>query len=98
MQMVSALSLGSRTSPLPLCVSEAGSTLARHVVRGKQARLPGHDADVNAAIYPANQRIVEETENHGATMAVYFMYYDFARGHQTLRVMPPMEAAWASRP
>ena len=23
------------------------------------------------------------------------MYYNFARGHQTLRVMPAMEAAWA---
>jgi hypothetical protein len=36
-------------------------------------RQPGNDADVNAAIYPANQRILEETENHGATVAVYFM-------------------------
>ena len=34
-------------------------------------------------------------ENHGATLAVYFMYYNFARGHQTLRVMLAMVAAWA---
>ena len=37
----------------------------------------------------------KELANHGATVAVYFMYYNFARGHQTLRVMPTMEAAWA---
>ena len=33
--------------------------------------------------------------NHGATVAVYFMHYNFARGHQTLRVPPAMEAGLA---
>ena len=30
----------------------------------------------------------KKPRNHGATVAVYFMYYNFARGHQTLRVSP----------
>jgi hypothetical protein len=30
--------------------------------------------------------------NHLATVAIYFMYYNFARVHQTLRVTPAMEA------
>jgi hypothetical protein len=31
-------------------------------------------------------------ENHAATVALYFMYYNFGRLHQTLRVTPAMEA------
>lgn len=31
-------------------------------------------------------------ENHAAMVALYFMYYNFARVHQTLRVTPAMEA------
>ena len=31
-------------------------------------------------------------ENHAAAVALYFMYYNFARVHQTLRVTPAMEA------
>jgi IS1 family transposase len=34
----------------------------------------------------------KKLENHGATIALYFMYYNFARVHQTLRVTPAMEA------
>ena len=34
-------------------------------------------------------------ENHAATVSLYFMYYNFARVHQTLRVTPAMEAAIA---
>jgi hypothetical protein len=30
-------------------------------------------------------------ENHAAAVALYFMYYNFGRVHQTLRVTPPME-------
>jgi hypothetical protein len=33
--------------------------------------------------------------NHGVTVALYFMYYTFARGHQTLRVTPAMGAGLA---
>jgi hypothetical protein len=31
-------------------------------------------------------------ENHAAMVALYFMWYNFGRVHQTLRVTPAMEA------
>jgi hypothetical protein len=34
----------------------------------------------------------KKLQNHLAAIAVYFMYYNFARIHQTLRVTPAMEA------
>ena len=33
--------------------------------------------------------------NHAAMVALYFIYYNFARVHQTLRVTPAMEAGIA---
>ena len=37
----------------------------------------------------------KKVENHSAAVALYFMYYNFARIHQTLRVTPAMEAGIA---
>ena len=37
----------------------------------------------------------KKLENHAAMVALYFMYYNFARIHQTLRVTPAMEAGIA---
>jgi hypothetical protein len=37
----------------------------------------------------------KKLENHAATVALYFMYYNFGRAHQTLRVTPAMEAGIA---
>jgi hypothetical protein len=34
----------------------------------------------------------KKLENHAAMVAIYFMYYNFGRVHQTLRVTPAMEA------
>ena len=34
----------------------------------------------------------KKVENHGHAVALYFMYYNFVRVHQTLRVTPAMEA------
>jgi hypothetical protein len=34
----------------------------------------------------------KQVENHAAAVALYFMYYNFGRVHQTLRVTPAMEA------
>ena len=34
----------------------------------------------------------KKVENHEATIALHYMYYNFARIHQTLRVTPAMEA------
>lgn len=33
----------------------------------------------------------KKLEHHAATAALYFMYYNFGRVHQTLRVTPAME-------
>jgi len=35
----------------------------------------------------------KKVENHEAAIALHFMYYNFARIHQTLRVTPAMQAA-----
>jgi hypothetical protein len=37
----------------------------------------------------------KKVENHEAAVALHFMYYNFARVHQTLRVTPAMEAGVA---
>ena len=37
----------------------------------------------------------KKVENHAAAIALYFMYYNFGRVHQTLRVTPAMEAGLA---
>ena len=37
----------------------------------------------------------KKLENHVAMVAIYFMYYNFGRVHQTLRVTPAMEAGIA---
>jgi len=37
----------------------------------------------------------KKVENHAAMVALYFMYYNFGRIHQTLRVTPAMEAGIA---
>ncbi len=35
---------------------------------------------------------LKKLENHEHALALYFMYYNFCRIHQTLRVTPAMEA------
>ncbi len=54
--------------------------------------------------FPARFRLTRLTNafskklaNHLATMAIYFMYYNFVRIHQTLRVTPAMEAGVTDR-
>src|SRR5215213_1585225 len=37
----------------------------------------------------------KKVENHAAAIALYFMFYNFGRVHQTLRVTPAMEAGIA---
>jgi hypothetical protein len=34
----------------------------------------------------------KKVENHGHAVTLYFMFYNFCRIHQTLRVTPAMEA------
>lgn len=35
---------------------------------------------------------LKKVENHAAAVALYFVYHNFGRVHQTLRVTPAMEA------
>jgi IS1 family transposase len=37
----------------------------------------------------------KKIENHGHMLAIYYLYYNFCRVHQTLRVTPAMEAGLA---
>ncbi len=37
----------------------------------------------------------KKVENHAAAIALYFMFYNFGRVHQTLRVTPAMAAGVA---
>ena len=39
----------------------------------------------------------KKIENHMAALALYFMYYNFVRIHQTLRVTPAMAAGVTSK-
>jgi hypothetical protein len=45
----------------------------------------------------ADERILEKLGNHAANVALYFMYYNLARVHQTIRVTPGMEAGIADQ-
>jgi IS1 family transposase len=40
----------------------------------------------------------KKVENHAAAVALWFMYYNFCRVHQTLRVTPAMEAGISDHP
>ena len=54
------------------------------------------DADVHASVHPATNAFSNKVENHAAAIALYFMYYNFGRIHQTLRVTPAREAGVAN--
>jgi len=51
-----------------------------------------YDENVDAPIYAPDQWILEKGRDHEHALALYFMYYNFCRIHQTLRVTPAMEA------
>jgi hypothetical protein len=38
----------------------------------------------------------KKAENHAHAVALHYMYYNFCRAHQTLRVTPAMEARLAN--
>jgi IS1 family transposase len=45
---------------------------------------------------PLTNAFSKKVENHAAAVALWFMYYNFCRVHQTLRVTPAMEAGIAN--
>jgi hypothetical protein len=54
--------------------------------RAESKRMP-EDTLVATALRPCSKNV----ENHAAAVALYFMYSNFGRAHQTLRVAPAME-------
>jgi hypothetical protein len=46
-------------------------------------------------VHATDECVLKKVENHAAAVALYFMYYDFGRIHQTLRVTPAMEGGVA---
>jgi hypothetical protein len=53
--------------------------------------------DVDAPLHPADECVLtEDREPRSHDGALHFMYYNFARVHQTLRVTPAMEAGVGS--
>jgi hypothetical protein len=53
---------------------------------------PRVDADGDAAVYPADKRLLKKPEILEHNVALYFVHYNLCRAHQTLRVTPAMEA------
>lgn len=66
--------------------------------------MTNHVERQNLTMRMCNRRLSRKTnafskkiENHKAFMALYFMYYNFVRIHQSLRVTPAMEAGITDR-
>ena len=80
-------------------MSASGWTGAAMVKRGgARSTLAEHDRG-NVRDFHRFTRLTnafsKKLENHAAMVALYFMYYNFGRVHQTLRVTPAMEAGLA---
>jgi hypothetical protein len=58
------------------------------------AGQPDH-ADEHAPLHAADQCLLKEGGQSQGALALYFMHYNFARIHKTLRVTPAMEASVA---
>jgi hypothetical protein len=57
-----------------------------------------HDAHVDAAVHPADKRVLEEADQSRAHMVVlYALWYNFVGIHKTLRVTPAMAGGIADR-
>ena len=55
-------------------------------------RVRSRDRRGNRDPAEASRAFSKKIENHAAMVSLYFMYYNFGRVHQTLRVTPAMEA------
>jgi hypothetical protein len=52
--------------------------------------------DVDAPVFRLTNAFSKKVETHAASVILYFMYFNFGRVHQTLRVTPAMEAGVAN--
>jgi hypothetical protein len=55
-----------------------------------------HDAHVHAPLHAPDECVHQEGREPRGSRVLYFMYYNFARVHQTLRGTPAMEAGVAN--
>ena len=53
-------------------------------------------ADEQSPLHPPYQRVLEEVENHAASIALTFMAYNFARTHKSLANPYPRTPAMAA--
>ncbi len=66
----------------------------QHELRG--APEP-HDADAHAPVYSADEWLFKEAREPHRAISLHFMYYNFVRIHQSLRVTPAMAAGVTDR-
>ena len=66
---------------------KAGATFPQAIPSAKTSH-----ADANAPIHALDQCFFQEIGNHQTAIVLYYMHYNFARVHQTLRVIPAMKA------
>jgi hypothetical protein len=59
-----------------------------HVAEGTMKAAPARSCRFTRLTNAFSKKV----ENHAAAIALYFMWYNFGRVHQTLRVTPAMEA------
>jgi hypothetical protein len=58
----------------------------------RNSALTASAAESSVRLNCSHRPVVGQFENHAASVALWFMYYNFCRVHQTLRVTPAMEA------
>jgi hypothetical protein len=61
-----------------------------------RAKQP-HNADEDAALHAANERVLEEGANLQRSLALHFMHYNFCRKHSTIRTTPAIAAGLTDR-
>lgn len=73
----------------PLAISFGKGAVSDRMLNGDSTR---NDADEHAPVTRLTNGFSKKVENHESAIALHFMYYNFCRIHQTLRVTPAMEA------
>ncbi len=72
-----------------------GNPDAKHVSTSYVEQCESLNEDVDAPIHAADKCLFQELENHAASVAIYFTWYNFGWVHQTLKTTPAMIAGVA---